>query len=376
MIIPSVNNLAEKAQKTYLSNPEVAGTTTIRVKNTTGLNAGWAVQLGETGEQFTEVILGTATNIGTVANTALSFPHPADTPVYFTKFDKVVFQKSPTGTSGVASPLTNGTIGYQADSIYTQFDDTTGTTTDAYQTYFRNSALAVNSTVSAWTIPGGFTFYSLAKLRQRVRAKLWNSSYIVDDDINDWINEWKEKMRNAAISVNEDYAIGTANVSFGTAGLGTVTASDFNGQIRRMWVTTDGQSYYAAAKMMLTEFGPNQVFTSSRPQYAMQGDTVFQIKPDGNAGTAQVAYFALNSPLAADTDEIPLPMHGYTKSFIDYAQAQALGKDGKPQESLTRATSADGELQRFKMEISPRNRSNVTMIEQVETIDNGDGYFF
>lgn len=376
MIIPAVNNLAEKAQKTYLSNPEVAGTTTIRVKNTTGLTAGWAIQLGETGEQFTEVILGTASNIGTVANTALSFPHPADTPVYFTKFDKVVFEKSATGTTGVATPLSSGTIGYQPDQIYTQFDDTTGTTTDAYKTYFRNSALAVNSTESAWITPAGFSFYSLGKLRQRIRAKLWNSSFIVDDDINDWVNEWKEKMRNAAIAVNEDYALGTVSVAFGTAGLGTITSSDFNGQIRRMWVTYDGQNYNPASKMMITEFRPNQAFFSTSPSFAMQGESVFQVKPDGAAGTAQIAYFSLNSPLTADTDEIPLPMHGYTKSFTDYAQAQALYKDGKPAEGKAKEESAYNELNAFRFEISPRNKTNVTMIEQVEPTDNGDGYYF
>jgi hypothetical protein len=64
----------------------------------------------------------------------------------------------------VAAPIANGTINIQPDSQYTIFDDTTGTTTDAWKTYYRSSALSVITTESDWITSGGYSFYSLAKI--------------------------------------------------------------------------------------------------------------------------------------------------------------------------------------------------------------------
>ena len=245
-IIRSLNDLDNNAPLTYLSNDEVAGTTVIRAKNTTGLTTGWAFQIGKKGEDRTEVILGTVSNIGTLSVAALDFAHPANTPIYGIKYNQVVFEKSTAGTAGTATPITGGTVEYQADAFdqqtgqsYTIFDDTTGTTTDAYKTYFRNSALSQNAIESDWITLAGFTFYSLGKLRQRVREKLWNSNFASDGEINNWINEWKDEMTNSLIAVNEDYAIGTVNVGFGTGGLGTVTTTDFK-QAKRVEITYNG----------------------------------------------------------------------------------------------------------------------------------------
>src|SRR3990167_7279850 len=148
MIIRSLNDLDNNAPLTYLANDEVAGTTTIRVKNSTGLTDGWAFQIGKTGEDKTEVVLGSISNVGTLTIAALDFDHPADTSIIGIKYNQVVFEKSAAGTAGTAAPITNGPIEYQADALdrqtgksYTIFDDTLGTSTDAYKTYFRNSVL-------------------------------------------------------------------------------------------------------------------------------------------------------------------------------------------------------------------------------------------
>ena len=195
MIVRNLNDLDTNASPTYLANDEVAGTTVIRAKNTTGFTNGWAIQIGKTGEDRTEVVLGTVTNVGTFSVATLDFDHSKDTPLFPIKYNQVVFEKSTAGTAGTATPITNGTIEYQADAFdqqtgqsYTLFDDTNGTTTDAYKTYFRNSTLAVNSTESDWITSAGFTFYSLGKIRSRVREKLWDSNFAADGEIDNWIN--------------------------------------------------------------------------------------------------------------------------------------------------------------------------------------------
>src|SRR5690606_32174025 len=127
----------------------------------------------------------------------------------------------------------------------------------------------------------GYSFYSRAKIRERVRNKLYDSSFILNDEtINDWINEWLEIMNNAAINVNKDYSLGTANVAFGTAGLGTVTELDFK-DFRKIEITTDGVNYYNASRGNQTDFDAQDIYPYTAPIWYPYGDTVFGVKPDG-----------------------------------------------------------------------------------------------
>lgn len=372
MIISSVNNLDVNAPVTYLSNAEVAGTTVVRVKNSTGLTTSWAVQLGKTGEQFTEVVIGTPTNIGTLGVATTNFAHPSNTPVYFTKFNQVVFERSTAGTAGTASPITAGTIGYQADSQYTIFDDTSGTPAYAYKTYFRSSVLAVNSIESDWITSTGFDFYSLAAIRQRVKDKLWISSFVTDSQVDSWINEHLETMSNKAIRVNEDYLIGTAAVGFGTNELGTITDTRFK-QLRRVWVTYDGNSNFQATKMAINEYQPDEQFTTTRPYFYQQGDTVFGIRPANNGGTATLAYYQNASILQNDTDTLPISMRAYSKSFVNYSLAQALFKDGKSQEAGAKLGEVDADVQTFLTEIAPRAKTGPTYI-RIKEVTTGEDW--
>lgn len=373
MIIKTRNLLHESAPKTYLNALIPAGENSFGVKNTTGFTNSWAVQIGETGEENTEIRTATIVDIDslTISGT-MQFDHPADTPVYAIKYDQVVFERSTVGTAGTATPMTNGTISIQPDQPFTQFDDTSGSVSYAYKTYFRSSGLAANSSESDWITSTGFSFYSLARIRERTKTKLWNAEFLNDEMIDDWTNEWKETLRREAIEVNEDYSLGTVNVAFGTSGLGTITASDFRGNVQRMWIhTPSGTS--EAHKMDMNDFVPGEQFSSSRPKFAMQGDSVFLIKPEGNGGTAQIVYPSLEAPLDSDTEEIPVYMRDHTKSFVDYNVIQAQYKDEKI--TLTEKVSLENALKAgFKNSITPRNRTGQTYVEVVENLSGEDGW--
>src|SRR3990172_11443318 len=133
------NNLSQNAVKTYTSFNEVSGTGNLRWKNPSGFSASWAVQVGETGEEQSEILLlGTATPAGTAgtftANTV--YEHPADTPIYSIKYNQVVFARSTDGTAGTATAL--GTVNIDPSQPFTQYDDTTSASGYAYKTYYRN----------------------------------------------------------------------------------------------------------------------------------------------------------------------------------------------------------------------------------------------
>jgi hypothetical protein len=380
MVIQTTNNLPDDSKKTYLAFNEVGGTNVLKWKNPNGFSASWAIQVGKTGEEQTEIVLlGTATPAGTAGTLTGNtlYAHNSDTPIYPIKYDQIVYEKSASGTSGTATPITDGTIGIQADSIFTVLDDPSGTTTDAYRTYFRNSILNVTSIESDWITSSGPTFYSLSKITDRSKEKLWDSSYIKSNDtIHDWINEWLDEMTNSVIGVNEDYQKGTANIVFGTNGLGTITNADFK-QLKRLWVTWDGgNSFYQSTKIQSNGYLPDQVFSQSHPYHDYVGNNVFRVHPSDVGGTAQIEYYQNNPKLVNDTDELPVPLRPYTKSFVDYCVAQALLKDNKTDEYQQKMSEALNAKEQFKTELSPRDKTGPDRVMMTDIIGGDMGGWF
>lgn len=373
MIIQSKNNLHLNAPKTYLSSNVAAGATTSPAENTAALTNGWAVQFGEVGEEQSEVLIGTAASGTSITHPATAYEHPADTPIYFTKYNQVVFERSTTGTAGTATPMTNGTITYQADSPFTLFDDTSGSASYAYRTYFKNSAGVAGSTTieSDWIVITP-PFYSLQQIRKRVKDKLWDVSYIQDDTVIDnWINECKDKMVNALIAVNQDYALGTIDVAFGTAGLGTITTADYK-DVRRFWVTYNGQDFFNSPKHSPNDYYPDQTFSSTHPHHAWLGDNIFEVRPAESGGTARLVIYRFGTTLVNDSDELPVALRSYTDSFVNYGVALAAFKDNKMDIYDRMMVEANMGKALFIQEMSPRDKSGPTYIDIVEPLSGED----
>jgi len=377
MIIQQPNPNTDGLQKTYLST-SIGTATSIPVKNINSFTASWGIQIGETGEEQAEVqVLSASTPSGTALSIigTTSYSHPTDTPVYPIIFDKVIFKVSTTGTAGTAVAITDGTVNIQPDSQFTQFDHTAGAATYAYKTQFFNSITSGISDESAWILPAGNSQYSLYRIRERIRDKLFNSAFVTDDTLNDWINEWKDQMTNTAIKVNKDYAIGTMSIPFSVnQEFGTITQTDFK-NIRRFWFI-DNSGTYAVNQIDSTDYKPTEVFSMYHPIWYWQGDSIFGIRPIENAGTAQILYSKLNTNLESDSDELPVPMRGYTKSFIDYAMAQAYMKDNNQDAATPFMNMAENERLKFEKEITPRHESGPELIKALEPISEDESYYY
>lgn len=374
MVITAQNKLHLSAQKTFLASAVNAGDTVYPVKNTSGFNNQYAIQVGEVGQDTSEVLIASVTNAGSLSISACNYPHPADTPIYNIKYDQIVFERSTVGTVGTATPLTNGTVTLQVDNANTLFDDTSGTVGYAYRTYYRNSSLGLNTTESDWITPSGYTFYSLYSIRERIKNKLWSSSYVTDQIVDSWINEWKDEMTNAVISINQNFAMGTENVAFGTSGYGTITTADFS-QLRRVWVTYDGLNSYRSTKSNPSDFLPSQVFSSTHPYHVFHGNDVIQILP-GAVGTAQLEFYRFGTTMTNDSDDLPLPFRSYTKSFVDYGLAQAYLKDNKMDQYDRLMAQADKSKREFVTQSSPRDKSSNTTVRVVEPVGGDDWSFY
>lgn len=371
------NLLDQSAPFSYLSQGEVTGVGTIRVKNINAFALSQGLQIGKTKEELAEIVItasGTPSGTALVLTGTTRFDHPTDTPVYAIRFDQVIFKRSTAGTAGTATAISGGTVTITPDSEYTQYYDSTGLSTYAYKAAYYNSITTESSSDSDWITPTGQSQYSLAKMRERIKRKLTSSNYIQSDEIiTDWINEWLEKMTNAAIDVNRDYMLGSESIPLSVnQEMGTITSTDFK-ELRRMQVvTTSGTA--TAARINITDFRADQVFTESLPQYYWKGDTVFGEKPIDNARTVVIDYYKRAPILVNDTDEIPVSMQNYTKSFIDYGFAQASFLDQKDEKGYAFINMANQELAQFKTEIAPRWKSGIQYVNVVSPLSSEDDF--
>ena len=368
-LIRASNSLQQIATKTVLASPVTAGGTSFPAQNVNTFAADWAIQIGNNGEERAEVkIISSISGLNLRTTGTATFDHPTDTPIYAIKYDKVIFKRSTAGTAGTAVALTGGTVTYQPDHLFTQFDDTSSQSGYAYKASFFNSVTSEETADSDWLTTTGYSFYSRSKMRERIKGKLYDSGFIKSDEtINDWMNEWLENMNNAAVHVNQDYSIGTVDVAFGTAGLGTITATNYK-DIRRLWFTTDGNNFYVAQRISQTDFVPEQVFSASAPVYYPYGDNVFGVKPDGQAGTARITYYTLPTVMNDDGDELPVVMRGYSKSFVDYGLSQALQIDGKADQAAKKMSDAENALSLFVSDITPRSFSGPRFIKITDDV--------
>jgi hypothetical protein len=375
--IKASNNIDQNVPVTYLSSPSTIGGTSLTVKNARdGFFPSWAIQIGESGNETSEILLlGTSVPSGVTLNTTgtARFSHSTDTPVYAVKFDKVIFKRSATGTAGSAVAMTDGTVNITPDQEFTIFDDTSGVSTYAYKVSLYNSVTTVESADSDWITPSGYTFYSFAKIKERMKNKLSSTGFLKADEsqIGDWANEWLETMNNTAIDVNEDYSIGTVDVAYGTAGLGTISSTDFK-EIRKMDITTDGTNFYRATKKSTVEWYPGVTYIETHPYYSMEGDNIFRKLPYGTSGTARIAYYKIPSVMTNDVDELPVSMRAYSKSFVDYALSQAYYMDNNPGMGDRFTTFAKEDLNKFKSQIAPRSKSGPSYITFTDVTSGED----
>lgn len=375
-LVKAINQFDINSDYTYLSSALAQGGSVVNWDNPSGFSASWAIQIGKTAEEKTEIlVLGTATpaqGAGTVTGTAL-YPHAQDTPIYAIYYDKLVFKRA-SGTSGTATPLTGGTVNITPDSKYTTFYDSSGADSYYYKVAPYNSVLGVEGVESDWLSASGYNFYALKRIRDRAKNKCHNPNLVKDDTVwNEWVNEWMEIMNNSAVDVNRDYSTAEGTIAFGTAGIGTITDGSYK-DVRKIEVTFDGVNYGTATRMDIIDFDRSTSYSQTMPHFYFIDDDVFGIKPDNIAGTAVIHYYDGISPLSNDTDELPIVMRPYTKSFVDYCTAQHAYLDNDLNRGDRFKAYADADMNKFIKEIGPRHKTGTKMVKMDAPIDGDDSF--
>jgi hypothetical protein len=373
MLISVQNSLPDlpTTQFSYLSSSISSGGTSLPVKNINPYSADSAVQLGKTGESQSEIKIVSGVPATGTANlsAALTYDHSLDTPVFDIHFDQIIFKRSTSGTAGTASAI--GTVNITPNSDFTDYDDTTGQSTYAYKTQFKNSVSGDLSSESDWFVPGGPSFYSLQALRGRMKEALTNANYIKGDEtIDDWINEWVEQMTNGAIKVNQGYSIGTVDIAFGTSGIATITSNDFK-TANKIEVSYSGVEFTRSREVPLNRFSTGDFFSSGAPIHSWQGDTTFVVNPAGD-GTARVTFSRLATRLVDDSDELPLSLRSYTTSCVEYCLYRAFDNDQKRDYATDHYGKFSSSKQDFISEITPRDQTGPKVIDLTESLSGDD----
>ena len=373
MLINLQNSLTQTQgiEQTYAASASSAGAGSIPVKNTGGFTNQWAQQIGQTGEETAEIMIvsgapsGTVLNFGTSpSHTAgtLLFSHAQDTPIYQIHYDQVILFRSTAGTIGPFGAL--GTYNIQPDSQFTQIDDTGGAAGYAYYGQYYNSLSGDLSGTSSVFLPGGPTYYSLQKMRQRVKDKLYSAGYIRDDTlITDWLNEAEEDMVNAAIKVNQEYMLGTGVYGFGTAGTAQITDTTFIRPIKFETSYDGGQTWILSTKKHIRAFSELDSFLASQPFHVWTGENTFRVLPSNNAGSARVTYAVRFTPMVNDSDTPPVTLQPYTKAFVEYCLSVAYGLDQKDTQQQEHYQKYLQDKQDFISQITPRDMSSGEMID-------------
>lgn len=365
MFIRIKNTLVENAPITFLSFSALAGAGGIRVKNSNDFQVNYYAQIGQTGEQQTEIVQVTGTAAGSLTTSTALYNHPEDTPIFPVKYNKVIVNRSTAGTTGTATAL--GTVSITPNQTHTQYEDTASTSGYAYTAQFYNSALDTSTPQSAWIVTSGYNPYSRQGIREAAKRRIKNIPGVEDDDINCFIDEYMELMRNAAVQVNEDYGLGTVTVAMG-AGTAeyTITDDSYRTPVRVWGVSGAGTVIY------------NPIFTSDiDPRVNYEGDARFYLPGDNaigflptpnTGGTAYIVCNTLDTRLDSDDDLLPRPMRTYITGFIDYILEQVYRQDNRPQLAEARGTSALRKIEQFKVEINPRQRVKNEQVLEVADV--------
>lgn len=196
MKIPIVNPTTYLEEKTFLSSNYTSGTN-LSVIDSTGFVDNDIIITGEPCQETTEISIlsgNPASTIVMAVNSALSFAHAKDTPIYKIPFNQYELYRSTDGGSNY-SLLVTGNLNY--DKKYTVYDDASGQSAYKYKFRFKNSELTTYSDYSDVIDGSGWSRGAVGRMVKNVRRNLRDLKYT---KFQDW--EIIEKLQDGSDEIH------------------------------------------------------------------------------------------------------------------------------------------------------------------------------
>lgn len=202
MKITAYNPEVEHLEKTYLSDSEDSGVTSITVKNNDNFSANDKIMIGRMGQERTEVVTVSALSGETgLTISATDFNHESDDPVYNIEYDQVKFYKasSENGTYNLAATLD---VDVDNESLTTVYDDSSATATDYFKISYYNSVDGIETAKSspiaatgyASTTIGDVIGRAVRRVRDENFSTLSQQTYLdIANEVNDDLITQKRK---------------------------------------------------------------------------------------------------------------------------------------------------------------------------------------
>lgn len=192
MIKISVTNpILTDEERTYLT-VDYSSSTNLYVANNEGFTVDWIPVIGEPGQEKTEsqIVSAMTGNDTVVVDAALKFSHAKSTSIYLSQWDKISFERKPSGGSFAEISGSPFAIEWDNANLETQIVVSDGATTDTYRWRFYNSALGTYSDYSDTLAGTGFTRYTAGYVLQQVRKNPVSES-VDDETIFSYMNDYQ-----------------------------------------------------------------------------------------------------------------------------------------------------------------------------------------
>ena len=205
-------------ERTYVSADYSSGTT-LTVGNNEGFAANDHIIVGEPGQEKTEeaAISSVSGSTSIVISAALNFAHAKSTPVYYSQYDQISFERKPTGGSYAAIAISPFDIEWDNADKKTLVAVSGGVSTDTYRWQFYDSVEANYSAYSGELAGTGLARTQVGFLFEQVRrnplAKEVDELALLDffNDFQELVKEeipkawWFKKVGTAVATAASDY---------------------------------------------------------------------------------------------------------------------------------------------------------------------------
>lgn len=370
MRIRAINPDVSRSPKSFLSTAVVATGTTLTVKNSSPFATNDYVQVGEIGNERTEIVLASAVPDNTSLTVgALKFPHGVDTPIYQLRYNRVRFYRST--NDGVTYSLL-ATVDIQPDSLVTIYNDPNPGAAYYYKVSYYNSTTTTESDKSAGLIATGYTTYSLKKIEDQVLVLYPDREerFIKREDIKDWINERYLMVQQDVRELDHGYFL-TDNTSSPTSltnGTSKYLLPNNYLGTKKLEIAYDGANYYRLMPLDIREQHNQTTWSKTEPVYDFVGNYLyFQPTPDSSSGKYKHWYYYWDE-LDLMTDELDQAVRPFKEVLVMHALAKACYEGGKEDRGDRFMKRAD-ELQARLINRMGRRQTDET--QKVILVDTG-----
>lgn len=178
-------------EKTFITTDYTSGTS-VTVRNNNNITVGKFIIAGEPGQERTETKLVSSQSGDTIVmiSATLKFAHPKSTPVYAFLYDKISFERKPSGGSFAEISGSPFDIDWDNDDNKTIISVPSGVSSDTYRWRFYNSSTATYSDYSDELAGTGIPRTKLGYVIQQVRRNPVSQG-ISDETLIDYANDFQ-----------------------------------------------------------------------------------------------------------------------------------------------------------------------------------------